>query len=82
MEFGCLGMYDEQKRDVLLHLRKQLASRDDKQHRAIDTISIKVVENGKTSFFSSVLLDLFTVIWLWSWWAESESLSNMLIEYQ
>ena len=37
-----------------------------------NAISIKVVEYGKASFFSSVLLDLFTVIRLWSWWAESE----------
>ena len=35
MEFGCLGKYDERIGDGLLHLRKQLASRDDKQHRAI-----------------------------------------------
>ena len=35
MEFGCLGKYDEQRQDVLVHLHKQLASRDGKQHRAI-----------------------------------------------
>ena len=41
-----------------------------------DSISIKVVEYGKTGLFSTVLLDVFSVIWLGSWWAESVNDNN------
>ena len=41
-----------------------------------DSISIKVVEYGKTGLFSTVLLDIFSVIWLGSWWAESVNDDN------
>lgn len=38
-----------------------------------DSITIKVVENGHASLFVAILLDLFTVIWLGTWWTESSS---------
>ena len=41
-----------------------------------DSISIKVVKYGKTGLFSTVLLDIFSVIGLGSWWAESVNDKN------
>ena len=41
-----------------------------------DSISIKVVKYGKTGLFSTVLLDIFSVIGLGSWWAESVNDNN------
>ena len=36
-----------------------------------DAIPIEVVQHCEASLFSTILLNLFTVIRLWSWWAES-----------
>ena len=41
-----------------------------------DSISIKVVKYGKTGLFSTILLDIFSVIGLGSWWAESVNDNN------
>ena len=44
-----------------------------------DAIAIKVVQDSQTSFFFTSLLFFLTVVWLSSWWVETERIKKLVV---